>query len=92
MVQAAMPTICLRPAPTVWVQPNPFRPLWNKAGLKAEDIGWINLHGTGTQHNDSMESRAVAEVFGSHTLARQPNRLPVIPWVQPVRLKPHLPG
>ena len=45
-----------------------FQAALDKASLKAEDIGWINLHGTGTQHNDSMESRAVAEVFGSHTL------------------------
>lgn len=30
-------------------------------------IGWINLHGTGTQHNDQMESLAVATIFGDHT-------------------------
>ena len=45
-----------------------FQAALDKAGLKAEEIGWINLHAPGTQHNDSMESRAVAEVFGSHTL------------------------
>ncbi|MGN7046419.1 beta-ketoacyl-[acyl-carrier-protein] synthase II, partial [Neisseria sp. P0001.S010] len=45
-----------------------FQAALDKASLKAENIGWINLHGTGTQHNDSMESRAVAEVFGCHTL------------------------
>ncbi|HFB4592586.1 TPA: beta-ketoacyl-[acyl-carrier-protein] synthase II, partial [Neisseria gonorrhoeae] len=37
------------------------------AGLAPEDIGRINLHGTGTHHNDSMESRAVAAVFGNNT-------------------------
>ncbi|OZI60072.1 beta-ketoacyl-ACP synthase [Bordetella genomosp. 11] len=33
------------------------------AGLSAADIGWLNLHGTATQHNDAMESHAVHAVF-----------------------------
>jgi 3-oxoacyl-[acyl-carrier-protein] synthase-1 len=33
------------------------------AGLSARDIGWLNLHGTATQHNDAMESQAVHAVF-----------------------------
>ena len=44
-----------------------FQTALQHAGLKPEDIGWINLHGTGTHHNDSMESRAVAAVFGNNT-------------------------
>jgi len=35
------------------------------AGVPAEKISYINLHGTATSLNDQMESRAVAEVFGS---------------------------
>ena len=34
-----------------------------RAGLQASDIGYLNLHGTATQHNDAMESQAVARVF-----------------------------
>lgn len=33
------------------------------AGMNAGDIGWINLHGTGTPHNDAMESHAVHTLF-----------------------------
>lgn len=33
------------------------------AGLKPGQIDYLNLHGTATQHNDAMESLAVAAVF-----------------------------
>lgn len=33
------------------------------AGLIAEAIGYVNLHGTATTKNDEMESRAMARVF-----------------------------
>ena len=36
-----------------------------RAGIAAADIDYINLHGTATLQNDAMESRAVAELFGT---------------------------
>jgi len=35
-----------------------------KSGLKAEDVDYVNLHGTGTKLNDGMESLAVNNLFG----------------------------
>ena len=37
------------------------------AGLAPSDIDYVNLHGTATRLNDSMEGRAVAAVFGTGT-------------------------
>jgi len=35
-----------------------------RAGILPADVGYLNLHGTATPHNDAMESLAVAEVLG----------------------------
>ncbi|SEO61689.1 3-oxoacyl-[acyl-carrier-protein] synthase-1 [Luteibacter sp. UNC138MFCol5.1] len=39
------------------------------AGIAASSIDYVNLHGTATEHNDAMESRAMAAVFGASAVA-----------------------
>lgn len=36
-----------------------------RAGLRPQDVDYVNLHGTATVHNDAMESLAVHQVLGS---------------------------
>ena len=36
------------------------------AGLRCEDITYINAHGTATHHNDLFETKAIRAAFGSH--------------------------
>lgn len=36
------------------------------AGIRLEDISYINAHGTSTHHNDLFETRAIKKAFGEH--------------------------
>ena len=38
------------------------------SGVSRADVGYINLHGTGTKFNDSMEAKAVAAIFGEKSV------------------------
>jgi 3-oxoacyl-[acyl-carrier-protein] synthase-1 len=40
-----------------------MRAALDDAGLAPEQIHYVNLHGTGTEHNDAMESLAMAALF-----------------------------
>jgi len=44
-----------------------MRKAMEMAGLQTSDIDYINAHGTGTSANDLAESKAVENLFGSHT-------------------------
>lgn len=37
-----------------------------EAGIKPEEVTYINAHGTGTHHNDLFETRAIKVAFGDH--------------------------
>jgi 3-oxoacyl-[acyl-carrier-protein] synthase II len=38
----------------------------SRAGVKAEDVGLVMLHGTGTPLNDAAEATALTDVYGPH--------------------------
>ena len=48
------------------------------AGCGSDGIDYVNLHGTGTQANDSMEMKAVRRVFGEDLRSGDPSRSLVV--------------
>lgn len=38
----------------------------NEAGIKPEDVDYVNAHGTSTHLNDLFETRAIKKAFGDH--------------------------
>jgi nodulation protein E len=43
-----------------------MREAMRDAGVHAEQVNYINAHGSGTQINDSTETRAIRALFGAH--------------------------
>src|SRR5712692_8973960 len=43
-----------------------LRDAWRWAGMPADEIGYINAHGTSTPYNDRFETAAIKDVFGEH--------------------------
>lgn len=54
-------------------QARAMRMALDEAGLKPEDIGHINAHGTATEGNDACESQSIRDVFGDFA-----DRVPVV--------------
>jgi 3-oxoacyl-[acyl-carrier-protein] synthase-1 len=42
-----------------------MRAALDSAGLTPAQVGYVNMHGTGTRANDAMEDRAIARLFGN---------------------------
>lgn len=57
------------PEPEAFQAINAINSALNQAGLKPEDIDYINLHGTGTIANDAAEAFAINKVFGENVYA-----------------------
>ncbi|SEI20603.1 3-oxoacyl-[acyl-carrier-protein] synthase NodE [Rhizobium tibeticum] len=53
-------------APAVHGPESAMRACLADAGLNAEDVDYLNAHGTGTKANDQIETAAIKRVFGDH--------------------------
>jgi 3-oxoacyl-[acyl-carrier-protein] synthase II len=53
-------------APAPEAEAYAMRTALQNAGLKAEDVDYINAHGTSTKLNDACETKAIKMMFGEH--------------------------
>jgi len=53
-------------SPTVEGPAAAMRACLEDAGLRPEDVDYVNAHGTGTKANDEIETSAIRRVFGVH--------------------------
>ncbi|MEX2745854.1 beta-ketoacyl synthase [Rhizobium mongolense] len=53
-------------APAVHGPESAMRACLADAGLNAQDVDYLNAHGTGTKANDQIETAAIRRVFGDH--------------------------
>lgn len=58
-------------APSVMAQKNLIRDAWQQAGVKADDIAYIELHGTGTPIGDVIEAEGLNKAFSEYTNRKQ---------------------
>ena len=54
------------PSPTGDAAAHAMKMAYTEAGLKAEDISYINAHGTSTHLNDLYETIAIKKALGDH--------------------------
>ncbi|HEV7602274.1 MAG TPA: amino acid adenylation domain-containing protein [Bradyrhizobium sp.] len=59
-------------APSARAQERVIRAALRAAGVKSEEVGYIEAHGTGTPLGDPIEVQALARVFGERHASREP--------------------
>ena len=56
------------PEPTGGEAARVMRGALDVAGVSADEVGWVNAHGTGTPLNDVVETKAMQQVFGERVM------------------------
>ncbi|KAL7788075.1 putative polyketide synthase [Trichoderma afarasin] len=58
--------------PSADAQVSVVRDVLRKAGVEPKEIGYVEMHGTGTQAGDTIEMEAVSRVFGNNRTKENP--------------------
>ncbi|KAL3457362.1 hypothetical protein BJX64DRAFT_295952 [Aspergillus heterothallicus] len=61
--------------PHVGAQKDNYRQVLHRAAVNPLDVSYVELHGTGTQAGDAVESQSVLDVFAPRSPSRRPDQL-----------------